>query len=293
MPENYGPVTEAKIAQVKRTCDLYGQSSIIALSGVPGTGKSFVAQKAAQRIASDPLMVREIQFHPTYSYEEFIEGYRADPGGGFVVTNGAFLDWNYRAMNDPDHTYVLLIEELSRANLPSVLGELLTYIEYRDREFYTLYGRTPVTISEKLRIIATFNPRDRSALEMDDALIRRLRIIDCPPDAGQLNEMLRESNLSAPVKAHLGGVFEKCRQFCEADGRPEDYSRLMPFGHGIFADIASETPDLHLLWKQRIEYLLAPPGRQRHPFFDVISDNYPWKESEGFALADAGGAARG
>ena len=146
MPENYGPVTEAKIEQVIRTCERYGNRSIIALSGVPGTGKSFVAKIAAQRIASDPLLVREIQFHPTYSYEEFIEGYRADPGGGFKLKKGVFLEWNYRADNDPDNTYVLLIEELSRANLPSVLGELMTYVEYRDRDFYTLYGDAPVTM---------------------------------------------------------------------------------------------------------------------------------------------------
>lgn len=85
---------------------------------MPGTGKSFVAKIAAQRVATDPLVVREIQFHPTYSYEEFIGEYRASPEGGFELTNGTFLDWNHRAQNDPTHTYVLLIEELTRANCP-------------------------------------------------------------------------------------------------------------------------------------------------------------------------------
>jgi 5-methylcytosine-specific restriction enzyme B len=285
MSHNYGEATEAKIAEVMSTCQKYGKRSIIALSGVPGTGKSFVAKIAAQRLATGPLMVREIQFHPTYSYEEFIEGYRADPAGGFAISNGAFLDWNYRARNDPDHSYVLLIEELTRANLPSVLGELMTYVEYRDREFYTLYGRTPVKIAEKLQIIATFNPRDRSALEMDDALIRRLRIIDCPPDVGQMNEMLATSKLSPTVKSKLGGIFDKCKQFCEAENRPDDYYRLMPFGHGIFADVTDEKPDLHLLWKQRLAHLLTPPGRQSHPFFDVIAKEYPWKNSPDATLA--------
>ncbi len=82
MPTNYGEATEAKIAEVIETCNKFGKRSIVGLSGVPGTGKSFVAKIAAQRIATDPLMVREIQFHPTYSYEEFIEGYRADSEGG-------------------------------------------------------------------------------------------------------------------------------------------------------------------------------------------------------------------
>ena len=138
--------------------------------------------------------------------------------------------------------------------------------------------------SDNLRIIATFNPRDRIALEMDDALIRRLRIIDCPPDPGQLREMLSDSNLTDQVKDRLAVIFEKCEEFCKSEGRPEDYSRLMPFGHGIFADIEDESPDLNELWKQRIEYLLTPPGRQRHPFFDVISKAYPWHESEDYVL---------
>lgn len=286
-PINYGTATEAKIAEVISACKKFGKRSIVALSGVPGTGKSFIAKIAAQRLATDPLMVREIQFHPTYSYEEFIEGYRAAPEGGFELTNGTFLDWNYRAQNDPADTYLLLIEELTRANLPAVLGEVMTYVEYRDREFYTLYGKKPVVLAENLLIIATFNPRDRSALEMDDALIRRLRIIDCPPDIDQLSEMLSGRNIPDAAKRQLGTIFERCKKFCEDEGRPEDYLRLMPFGHGIFSDVTDEKPDLHLLWKQRIIHLLVPPGREPHPFYDTIAGQYPWKDSLDSAISGA------
>jgi 5-methylcytosine-specific restriction protein B len=92
---------------------------------------------------------------------------------------------------------VLLIEELTRANLAAVLGELLTFIEYRDRPFLTIYSRRPCTVAPNLTILATYNPTDRSALELDAALIRRLRIVDCLPSSDQLGEMLASSSLSA------------------------------------------------------------------------------------------------
>lgn len=279
MPATYGDATEAKIKEVTETCTAFGQRSIVALAGVPGTGKSFIAKIAAQRLASDPLMVREVQFHPNYSYEEFIEGYRANLSGGFAVENGLFLDWNYRAHDDENNTYVMLIEELTRANLSAVLGELMTYVEYRDQKFHTLYGGVPVSIAKNLLLIATYNPRDRSALEMDDALIRRLRIIDCPPDIGQMREMLGSSELSTGVKDQLAKLFQQC----EAEFA-DDYSRLMPFGHGIFADVKKESPDLYLLWRQRLDHLLRPPGRQPHPFFDTIAANYPWRDGREFLL---------
>lgn len=273
MPD-YGTATEAKINEVMHACNRYGGDSIVALSGVPGTGKSFIAGVAAQRLATNPLMVREIQFHPTFSYEEFIEGYRASAQGGFRIEKGLFLEWNDFAMEDEKNVYVLLIEELTRANLAAVLGELMTYIEHRGRTFTSLYSRRPVKVAERLIVLATFNPRDRSALELDDAIIRRLRIIPCPPDVDQLEEMARPKNLPKAVLAQLKKVFTECQSKFSPD-----YNSLMPFGHGIFSDIRAETPDLNDLWRQRIEPLLKPPARQAHPFYELIADNYPWKDA--------------
>lgn len=276
----YGPSTERKINEVIDACKRYGGDSIIALSGVPGTGKSFVAGVASQRLATNPLMVREIQFHPTFSYEEFIEGYRASAQGGFRIEKGLFLEWNDQALEDSTNTYVLLIEELTRANLPAVLGELMTYVEHRGRPFTSLYSRRPIKVAERLIMLATFNPRDRSALELDDAIVRRLRVIACPPDTGQLMEMPKLKPLESAVKAKLKMIFDVCQEKFR-----DEYNSLMPFGHGIFADVRAEDPDLCDLWRQRIEPMLRPPGRQPHPFYELIADNYPWK---GDASSEAG-----
>lgn len=271
----YGIATEEKLNEVVTTCSSHGASSIIALSGVPGTGKSFIASIAAQRVTDEPLLVREIQFHQSFSYEEFIEGMRIDETSGISVVPGVFLEWNQRALEDPDHRYVLLIEELTRANLPAVLGELMTYLEHRERSFLTLYSRKPVSVAKNLILLATYNPTDRSAIELDTALIRRLRIIRFPPDTAQLSEMLQGSNLSEAAIARLKNLFDNCKSRF-----PEQYEHLMPFGHGIFANIVNEQPDLHRLWIERIEHLLRRPLVEPHPFTDTIEENYPWRNPQ-------------
>lgn len=279
----YGTATEAKVKEVTDACQRYGESSIIALAGVPGTGKSFIASIAAQRVASDPLMVREIQFHPSFSYEEFVEGMRLEAGGSVVTKPGAFLEWNELALSDPDHTYVLLIEELTRGNLPSLLGELLTFIEYRDRPFLTMYSRRPVKVAKNLVFIATYNPTDRSALELDNALIRRLRIVQCLPDTQQLAEMLAGRQLSSEVIGELKKLFDSCKK-----AFPRDYEHLMPFGHGIFAEVQTEHPDLHELWEERLRYLLRRPLLEPHPFAEVIESTYPWRKADYAVSTDSG-----
>jgi 5-methylcytosine-specific restriction endonuclease McrBC GTP-binding regulatory subunit McrB len=269
----YGDATEVAIASVIDTCQRYGSSSIIALAGVPGTGKSFIGQIAAQRVAGDPLRVREIQFHPSMTYEEFVEGLRIDSSGAITVSPGLFLEWNDYALDNPDLTWVLLIDELSRANVSTVLGELMTFVEDRTRPFTTTYSRRPVKVATNLTVITTYNPTDRSALEIDNALLRRLRVLQFPPDTGQLREMLSGRSISQPVVDALVELFNETRR-----RHARDFDFLMPFGHGIFAEVQAEAPDLAALWEQRLRHFLHRPLVQPHPFADTIEGLYPWRE---------------
>jgi hypothetical protein len=266
-----GSATQGKVDEVVAACDRCGGSSVIALAGVPGTGKSHIALIAAQSVASDPLMVRELQFHPSVTYDTFIEGLRIDASGATVTRDGSFLEWNERALADPSHTYVLLIEEFTRADVSAVLGDLLTYLEYRDRYFLGLYSGRPIRVAENLRIITTYNPTDRSALNLDQALLRRLRVISFPPDPSQLEEMLAGRPISTDAVNKLKATFAACKS-----AFPADYEDGMPFGHGIFAQVENEQPDLYDLWNERIIRLLQRPLLQPHQFTEVIRSAYPW-----------------
>ena len=272
---NYGAATERRIAEVVDACTRYGDRSIIALAGVPGTGKSFVASIAAQRFTDEPLLVREIQFHQSFSYEEFVEGLRIDHTSAVAVVPGVFQEWNARALEDDDQRYVLLVEEFTRANLSSVLGELLTYVEHRDRPFTTLYGRRPLYVAKNLVILVTYNPADHTAIALDAALLRRLRIIRFSPSVDQLAEMLAGTSLSEAVIRKLKELFITC-----AKAFPDSYEHVMPFGHGVFADVTLENPDLHRLWVERISHFLRRPLLEPHPFTDVIEEHYPWRDPD-------------
>lgn len=269
----YGTETEKTIGRVVDACTAHGSTSVIALAGAPGTGKSFIAQIASQRFTQEPTLVREIQFHPSYTYEEFVEGMRIDAKGAVEALPGVFTEWNERALDDPSRRYVLLIEELTRANVSAVLGELMTYIEHRQRPFLTMYSRRSLTVAKNLTLIATYNPTDRSAIDLDGALLRRLRIIDFKPSAEQLGEMLTD-RLPPLVISALADLFRRCQeQF------PDDYDALIPFGHGVFSEVKSEA-DLSDLWHQRLVKFLRRPIHGPHPLAEIIEANFPWKNSK-------------
>ena len=283
---DYGPATEQQISDVVKACEKYGSSSIIALSGVPATGKSYVAAIAAQRHAGEPTRVREVQFHQSFTYEEFIEGLRITNTGAVEPVPGVFLEWNNLAAADEELRYVLLVEELTRANLGSVLGELLTYVELRDRHFFSMFSRRTVRVAKNLTIIATLNPVDRSAIDIDDALLRRLRIIDIPPATNMLEEMLGRNGVETQVIDRLKGLFDACRS-----AFPNDYEALMPFGHGVFAEVRKEE-DLYPLWQQRLRRMLYRPLLDPHAFAETIEAAYPWTDPD-FRVATNEGARTG
>lgn len=257
------------VDRIVRLCEQHGENEIIVLSGVPGTGKTFLALAAAHQFTRHPFLVRQIQFHSSYSYEDFVEGFRPNPYGGFNPKMGTFARWNEAALRDPENRYVLLIEEFTRANISAVLGELMTYIEYRDRFFETPVSGRPMRVAKNITVIATMNPQDRSALELDDALIRRLRIINCPPSIDQLQEVLRDANDA--VRDGLSTFFEKM-----IERHPDTFESLMPFGHGVFAGVQTEA-DVRELYDLQLRYLVRRnPQVPAHPFAQDIEELFPF-----------------
>lgn len=267
--------TAEAVDRVTAAMDDYGPNSIIALAGPPATGKTHVAKLAARKYAGEPLRVQESQFHPNYGYEQFMEGMGQLPGGIVGPVLGSFLKFNEFALMDAGNRYVFVIDEFTRADVPAVLGELLTYIEYRGETFERLYQGAPAEIAPNLVVLATFNPADRSALELDDAVMRRMEILQFLPDVGQLRDMLGE-RLPVAVVERLGQVFTACQT-----AHPALYEHMVPFGHGVFAHIESED-DLHPLWNNRLRHLLYRPSLA-HPFAETIRNAYPWTDP-GYAV---------
>ena len=164
------------------------------LQGPPGTGKTWLAKKLAFALLGhkDGRRVRHLQFHPNLSYEDFVRGYRPVEGGGLELTDGPFLKVTAEAQNDPDHDYVIVIEEINRGNPAQIFGEMLTLLEADKRtpeEALALaYSRDEderVHIPPNVYLIGTMNVADRSLALVDLALRRRFTFVDLEPIFGE------------------------------------------------------------------------------------------------------------
>lgn len=160
----------------------------VILHGPPGVGKSFIAQELAYALikAKDPERVKFIQFHQSYSYEDFIEGFRPTPNGTFELKHGLFRTFSEKARSDPQNQYVLVIDEINRGNLSKIFGELLLLIESDKRsQKYALnlaYSNDSFYVPANLFLIGLMNTADRSLALVDYAIRRRFAFIPLVPD---------------------------------------------------------------------------------------------------------------
>ena len=158
----------------------------VILQGAPGVGKTFAAKRLAYSImgVKDPSRVMMVQFHQSYSYEDFIMGFRPTQEGGFELKHGAFYDFCKSAEVDSEDTpYFFIIDEINRGNLSKIFGELFMLIESDKRgiELKLLYADEKFSVPKNVYIIGMMNTADRSLAMMDYALRRRFAFFDMDP----------------------------------------------------------------------------------------------------------------
>ena len=244
----------------------------VIFQGPPGTGKTYVARALARHLAGGlDDRVTLAQFHPSYAYEDFVQGYRpaiTDNGqAGFELRDGPLVRAAQQAKSEPGARHFLVIDEINRGNLAKVFGELYFLLEYRDAEIDLQYGGKPFSLPDNLYIIGTMNTADRSIALVDLALRRRFHFVefhpDKPPIQGLLgryladkavgmewvadvvdraNELLRDDRNAAIGPSH----FMKCGLDDDAVRRTWKYSVLPYIEERLFADPQGRLDDFNL-----------------------------------------------
>lgn len=177
--------------------DLLQEKGQLIFYGPPGTGKTYLADRFAAALQPDSERRMIVQFHPSMSYEDFFEGYRPrlDTQGNmsYELRPGPLALMAAKAEASPGVPHVLIIDEINRANLPRVFGELLFLLEYRNKSVRTAYRPDePFELPRNLFIIGTMNTADRSIAMIDAALRRRFHFIPFMPHEGAMQSLLAD-----------------------------------------------------------------------------------------------------
>lgn len=156
----------------------------IIMQGAPGVGKTYAAKRLPYSMmgVKDASRVMLVQFHQSYSYEDFIEGYRPS-GAGFELVKGAFYSFCKKAADDEENDYFFIIDEINRGNLSKIFGELFMLIESDKRgdKLQLLYSRELFYVPKNVHIIGMMNTADRSLAMLDYALRRRFAFVELRP----------------------------------------------------------------------------------------------------------------
>lgn len=227
----------------------------VILQGAPGVGKTFAAKRLAYSIMGqkDTSRIAMVQFHQSYSYEDFIQGYRPSKDG-FELVNGTFYKFCKEAEEDNERPYFFIIDEINRGNLSKILGELMMLIEKdkRGEKIKLLYSNEWFTVPQNVRIIGMMNTADRSLALMDYALRRRFAFFEFAPAFSSEGFKNYLAEKDSPKLEKLIAAVESLNSTISTDESLGDGFRI---GHSYFCSDDEVTDE----WlKSVVEYEVIP-----------------------------------
>ncbi len=243
-----------KLAEIEQV--LRYKKNII-LQGPPGVGKSFLSDRLAYLLigSKNEKRIRKVQFHQSYSYEDFVEGYRPTENGHFSLQQGIFYECCQAAKREPQLPFVLIIDEINRGNLSKILGELLLLIEAdkRNQSIRLTYSpQQPFVVPPNLYLIGTMNTADRSLAMVDYALRRRFAFIDIAPHFGKrfADYLQHKGRITKGLVQHIQQVMTNLNR--EITEEEHQLGRGFCIGHSYFCNFEGLEKGKEKEWLARI-----------------------------------------
>ncbi len=228
----------------------------IILQGAPGVGKTYIAKRLAYSIIGEKNIERVdmVQFHQSYSYEDFIMGFRPD-STGFELKTGVFYNFCKEAEKDEENKYFFIIDEINRGNLSKIFGELFMLIENdkRNTSIQLIYNNEKFSVPKNVYIIGMMNTADRSLAMLDYALRRRFAFFDIVPGFDTEGFKTYKDSIENP---NFGNLINCVKRLNEVIANDETLGNGFCIGHSYFCNLSKNVPDKEMI--DIIEFELIP-----------------------------------